>query len=98
MSTHSELKTAYDVAIVGAGPAGLGAAAVTAGCGLSTVLLDENPGAGGQVYRGIETTPVHDPKILDRDYTDGHDLILDFLQGHLWEVKLIQSLLDRSAD
>ena len=77
MSTQPELKAAYDVAIVGAGPAGLAAAAVTAGCGLSTVLLDENPGAGGQVYRGIETTPVRDPKILDRDYTDGHDLILD---------------------
>ncbi len=77
MSTQPEIKAAYDVAIVGAGPAGLAAAAVTAGCGLTTVLLDENPGAGGQVYRGIETTPVRDPKILDRDYTDGHDLVLD---------------------
>ncbi len=77
MTTEPELKSDYDVAIVGAGPAGLAAAAVTAGCGLSTVLLDENPGAGGQVYRAIETTPVRDPKILDRDYTDGQDLILD---------------------
>ncbi len=77
MTAEPEFRSDYDVAIVGAGPAGLAAAAVTAGCGLSTILLDENPGAGGQVYRAIETTPVRDPKILDRDYTDGNDLVLD---------------------
>ncbi len=77
MSTEPEFKSNYDIAIIGAGPAGLAAAAVTAGCGLSTILLDENQSAGGQVYRAIETTPVRDAKILDRDYTDGHDLVLD---------------------
>jgi NADPH-dependent 2,4-dienoyl-CoA reductase/sulfur reductase-like enzyme len=74
------LESTYDVAVVGAGPAGLAAAAVTAGCGLSTVLLDENPGPGGQVYRAIESTPVGGDTILDRDYWDGRDLVLDLAE------------------
>ena len=77
MKTHPTLDTHYDVAIIGAGPAGLAAAAVTAGCGLSTVLLDENPGPGGQIYRAITSTPMRGEAILDRDYWDGRDLVLD---------------------
>ena len=30
--------------------------------GLATVLLDENPGAGGQIYRAITSTPVRRPQ------------------------------------
>ncbi len=41
-----------DLAIIGAGPAGLTAARVAARCGVSVVVLDENPAAGGQVWRG----------------------------------------------
>lgn len=77
MRTGAELDAAYDVAVVGAGPAGLAAAAVTAGCGLSTVLLDENPGPGGQIYRAVTSTPLRGETILDRDYWSGNDLVLD---------------------
>ena len=40
-----------DLAVVGAGPAGVEAAVTAAGYGLDVVLLDELPAAGGQVYR-----------------------------------------------
>lgn len=41
----------FDVAIVGAGPAGLAAASVLRGYGLNIVLIDEQPRAGGQILR-----------------------------------------------
>lgn len=77
MRTDTTIDDHYDVAIVGAGPAGLAAAAVTAGCGLSTLLLDENPGPGGQIHRAITSTPLGGETILDRDYWDGLNLVLD---------------------
>lgn len=40
-----------DLAIIGAGPAGLTAARVAAARGLAVTVLDENPAAGGQVWR-----------------------------------------------
>ncbi|RPE66524.1 thioredoxin reductase [Pacificibacter maritimus] len=42
----------FDIAIVGAGPAGGNAALTAAQSGLRVVLLDEQPAAGGQVWRG----------------------------------------------
>jgi NADPH-dependent 2,4-dienoyl-CoA reductase/sulfur reductase-like enzyme len=42
---------ACDVAIVGAGPSGIGAAALLAGHGLKVVLIDENNQIGGQIWR-----------------------------------------------
>ena len=65
------MKSAYDVAIVGAGPAGLAAASVAARAGLATVLLDENPGVGGQIYRGITSTPMRNRTVLGEDYWAG---------------------------
>lgn len=43
----------YDVIIVGAGPAGLGAAIECARLGASTLLLDENDRPGGQLFKQI---------------------------------------------
>src|SRR6056297_3189322 len=40
-----------DLIVIGAGPAGLAAAGVAAGAGLTVILLDEQPAAGGQVWR-----------------------------------------------
>ena len=39
-----------DLAIVGAGPAGLSAALAAASCGLRPMVIDENPAPGGQIY------------------------------------------------
>ncbi|MCX7364308.1 MAG: FAD-dependent oxidoreductase [Alphaproteobacteria bacterium] len=71
------MNASYDVIVVGAGPAGLAAASVTARAGLSTLLLDENPGVGGQIYRGITSTPVSNRAILGEDYWVGTALAAD---------------------
>ncbi|GLV54097.1 oxidoreductase [Dictyobacter sp. S3.2.2.5] len=42
----------FDIVIVGAGPAGLAAAASAARSGASIGLLDDNPRVGGQIWRG----------------------------------------------
>ncbi|NBW05600.1 MAG: FAD-dependent oxidoreductase, partial [Alphaproteobacteria bacterium] len=41
----------YQVAVIGAGPAGLRAAITAAKAGLTTLLIDDQPAIGGQVYR-----------------------------------------------
>jgi len=47
----TEIRTA-DVAVVGAGPAGIAAACRAAEAGARVLVLDESPGAGGQIWRG----------------------------------------------
>jgi NADPH-dependent 2,4-dienoyl-CoA reductase/sulfur reductase-like enzyme len=47
--------TAYDVAVIGAGPAGMAAAIEMSAAGLSVLVLDEQAASGGQVHRSIET-------------------------------------------
>jgi len=46
-----------DVLIVGAGPAGLAAACRAAENGLRVVVVDDNPAAGGQIWRGEQDKP-----------------------------------------
>ncbi len=43
---------AFDIVVVGAGPAGLAAAASAARSGARIGLLDDNPAPGGQIWRG----------------------------------------------
>ena len=68
-------RDSYDVVVIGAGPAGLAAAATAAEAGLSTLLLDENAGPGGQVWRAISSTPVTERDRLGVDYWAGADLV-----------------------
>ena len=70
----SDLEPAYDLVVIGGGPAGLAAASLAARAGVRTVLFEENPGVGGQIYRGIGTTPVRDRAILGEDYWAGATL------------------------
>jgi thioredoxin reductase/bacterioferritin-associated ferredoxin len=60
-----------DVAVIGAGPAGLAAATRAAGAGLSVVLLDEQETVGGQIYRAIERSDAQRREILGPDYVAG---------------------------
>jgi NADPH-dependent 2,4-dienoyl-CoA reductase/sulfur reductase-like enzyme len=46
-----------DVLVVGAGPAGLAAAYCAARAGLRASVVDDNPGAGGQIWRGEGREP-----------------------------------------
>ncbi|RKF46850.1 FAD-dependent oxidoreductase [Paraburkholderia fungorum] len=45
------MKQHFDVVVVGAGPAGLNAAQAAARAGATVALLDDNPRAGGQIWR-----------------------------------------------
>jgi len=60
-----------DVAVIGAGPAGMAAAACAAIHGLSVVLLDEQRAAGGQVYRAVEAAAGPRGTLLGKDYREG---------------------------
>jgi len=65
-----------DIAVVGAGPAGLHAALAAARGGASVVLLDEYPEPGGQFYRQLPTDfEVPDRNRLDPDFTKGDGLL-----------------------
>ncbi len=61
-----------DLAIIGAGPAGMAAAALAAELGLDTLLVDEHDAPGGQIYRGVERAPESSP--LGADYLAGREL------------------------
>src|SRR5207247_1024053 len=61
-----------DLAIIGAGPAGMAAATLAAGLGLDTLLVDEQDAPGGQIYRAIERAPESSP--LGADYLAGREL------------------------
>jgi NADPH-dependent 2,4-dienoyl-CoA reductase/sulfur reductase-like enzyme len=63
-----------DLAVIGAGPAGIAAACTAAELGLRVTLLDEQGEPGGQIYRAIETVGARRPQMLDTlgaDYAHG---------------------------
>ncbi len=71
----------YDLAIIGAGPAGLSAAISAAGAGLKVVVFDEQPAPGGQIYRNIEAvsaTRKAQLGWLGADYAAGLELVRRF--------------------
>jgi thioredoxin reductase len=67
-----------DVAVVGAGPAGLAAATVCAEHGLSVSLYDEQGAPGGQIYRSVTASPLARRDILGEDYWHGSTLVAAF--------------------
>ncbi len=75
MIAASKLRDRYDVAIVGAGPAGLAAATLCAQAGLDCVLLDEHQNPGGQIYRGITSSPFARNAVLGDEYWRGEALV-----------------------
>jgi thioredoxin reductase len=66
--------TDIDLAIVGAGPAGLAAATTAARYGLATVVYDENASPGGQIYRAIGTAGAAARAVLGDAYARGAPL------------------------
>ncbi len=65
----------YDVAVIGAGPAGMTAATTCGEAGAFTLLLDDQPAPGGQIYRCIERPAVVDREVLGPDYYKGEALV-----------------------
>lgn len=88
----------HDVAVIGGGPAGLAAAAAAAEQGLDTVLVDEQPTLGGQIYRNIEAISAKGGEQLDllgEEYAHGASLVRVFQNSgakhisgaSVWEVE-----------
>ncbi len=63
-----------DAVVIGAGPAGMAAATLLARHGAAVVLLDEQAGPGGQIYRGIEVASPHIRAVMGPDYARGASL------------------------
>ena len=73
-----------DIAVIGAGPAGMAAAEEASAHGLRAVVLDEQPEPGGQIYRNISTNSVNAPRlndILGPDYQRGATLARQFVMA-----------------
>lgn len=70
--------THYDLAIIGAGPAGMSAAVEATQAGLSVIVLDEQAAPGGQIYRSVENADSGRLRILGPDYADGGKLAAQF--------------------
>ena len=71
----------FDLVIIRAGPAGMAGALEAAKHKLSVLVLDEQPEAGGQIFRSISTTERLRPKIfslLGKDYQSGKNLLSSF--------------------
>lgn len=89
----------FDLAIVGAGPAGMRAAVVAGGSGLSVKVIDEQPNPGGQIWREVErraSGPLG--TILGPDYRAGLGQVAAFRASgcdyspltQLWQIESIE--------
>lgn len=70
--------TTLDVAIVGAGPAGLAAASLCAEHSLKVAVYDEQRAPGGQIYRAVTTSRLPRLDILGDEYSAGAALVRAF--------------------
>jgi NADPH-dependent 2,4-dienoyl-CoA reductase/sulfur reductase-like enzyme len=71
----------FDLAIIGAGPAGLAAAIEARRQRLRTVVLDEQPAPGGQIWRQVEAVTTRRPQdlfVFGPDYADGYPITQRF--------------------
>ncbi len=88
------MKSRFDIAVIGAGPAGMAAAVTASDAGASVVLLDEQPSSGGQIYRAVTLQTLTDRSILGPEYYHGAELAarvaassVDHLTGAtVWQV------------
>ncbi len=84
----------YDLAIIGAGAAGMGAAIEAAGAGLSVIVLDEQAEPGGQAHRAIGSRAA-DMRLIGADERDGLSLARAFSScgavhqpgTHVWQIE-----------
>jgi NADPH-dependent 2,4-dienoyl-CoA reductase/sulfur reductase-like enzyme len=67
----------HDLAIIGAGPAGMAAALEGATLGLSVLVLDEQDAPGGQVFRAVEKAAA-DPALAGEYAAEGAALVRAF--------------------
>ncbi|MGF6177305.1 FAD-dependent oxidoreductase [Ensifer sp. 4252] len=79
LTNAEQLAARYDLVVVGAGPGGLSAAIEASSAGARVLVVDENPGPGGQIYRAItRNTPEQQP-FLGKDYWKGSSITAAFV-------------------
>ena len=71
----------HDIIIIGAGPAGMSAAVTARAAGLRTVVLDEQPRPGGQIYRNVTVVQPTIAALLGPDYLCGANLVKRFAES-----------------
>jgi NADPH-dependent 2,4-dienoyl-CoA reductase/sulfur reductase-like enzyme len=84
-----------DLVIIGAGPAGMSAARRAAELGLVVLILDEQPTAGGQIYRNVDRASAVQNNIIGTDYTHGltltkglqHENITHVRGAVVWQIE-----------
>jgi len=65
-----------ELAIVGGGPAGLSAATQAARLGVSSIIIDENPYLGGQIFRRVPADfKIIDEEKLGKQYLQGKEIL-----------------------
>ena len=83
------MSEAIELAIIGAGPAGMAAAVEASRLGVEAVVFDEQTAPGGQIYRNIERLVRERPgdlALLGRDYAAGSSLV-DAFRGSTAEFR-----------
>lgn len=72
------MNTACDFLVIGAGPAGMAAAATAARLGVTTLLIDDQPEPGGQIYRAAERRSENASGVSGADWLRGAALAAEF--------------------
>ena len=80
----------FDVLVLGGGPAGVNAALAASAAGLKVALLDENPAAGGQVYRAPISSAMPETGELQPGDALRHELdqsaVITYFNHVVWSV------------
>lgn len=87
--------TTLDLLIVGAGPAGLGAAITARQNNLRVVVVDDQIEPGGQIWRGSASAPAARARTIGPDYVTGGERVREFLasgaeyyaQTTVWQIE-----------
>ena len=72
------MSASCDFLVIGAGPAGMAAAATAARLGVATLLVDEQAAPGGQIYRGVERRNENASSLSHADWERGAALAQEF--------------------
>ena len=75
------IRSDCELLVIGAGPAGMGAAISAARQGVDVVVVDEQHHPGGQIYRNVDSSPLADIELLGKDYVFGRQQVRTFRQA-----------------
>ncbi|MEK9533193.1 MAG: NAD(P)/FAD-dependent oxidoreductase, partial [Alphaproteobacteria bacterium] len=67
--------------VIGAGPAGISASLALVARGVQVTMLDEQPSAGGQIYRNLSNLSSKQAQRLGSDYVTGKSLLKELEQA-----------------